>query len=232
MPEKPTAHGRVTSVGAAPAGALTPAAERSVTSFIVSVKVSPVAGLSTSTAQASVPAVPVRGSSRLNIASSIGVGPPSASAPSCSQRQRITAAVAATTPGNRRFSPVGGNGMSNARSSATVASTSSFSLSHCGSLTRMSIDSVFARADSPRGCSAPLTQTSNGTLCANSPKPGPACAGISPTNSANSPCGWRIMYVHDGLPPFISGRPGQRSELITAVDGRSSVRRRSAALVG
>ena len=120
--------------------------------------------------------------------------------------------------------------MSNARSSDTVASTSSFSLSQAGSLTRMSIDSVLASAARPRGCSAPLTQTSNGTFCANSPKPGPACAGISPTNSANSPCGWRIMYVQAGLPPFISGRPGQRSELITAVDGRSSVRRWSARL--
>src|ERR1700758_4881953 len=38
------------------------------------------------------------------------------------------------------------------------------------------------------------------------------------------------MYVQAGLPPFISGRPGQRSELITAVAGRSSVRRWSATL--
>ena len=73
-------------------------------SFSVSVKRSPVAGLSTSTAQASVPEVPVRGSSRLNIASSTGVGAPAGggSAPSCSQRQRSTAAMAATTPGNSR----------------------------------------------------------------------------------------------------------------------------------
>ena len=76
--------------------------------------------------QASVPEVPVRGSSRLNIASSTGVGPSADSAPSCSQRQRITAAVAATTPGNGRRSPCGGKRISKARSSATVASASSF----------------------------------------------------------------------------------------------------------
>ena len=65
MPEKPTAQGRVT---------LAPSGPGRVTSLSVRVKTSPVAGLSMSTAQASVPEGPVRGSSRANIASSTGVG--------------------------------------------------------------------------------------------------------------------------------------------------------------
>jgi hypothetical protein len=43
-----------------------------------------------------------------------------------------------------------------------LASASSFSFSHARSSERMSIDSALAIAPSPRGCSAPLTQTSNG----------------------------------------------------------------------
>ena len=189
-----------------------PSGPGSVTSFSVSVKASPVAGLSMSTAQASVPDGPVCGSSRLNIASITGVArlaAERAAAPSCSQRQRITAAVAATTPGNRRCSPCGGNGISKARSSATVASASSLSCSQAGSLARRSIDSVLASAPRPRGCSAPLTQTSKG--CGGAAA---LAARSSPTKSAKLA---ERVVDHEGPGRVAAGqlgpaRPAQRGQ--------------------
>ena len=177
-----------------------PSGVGSVTSFSVSVKDSPEAALSTSTDQASVPEGPVRGSSRLKRASTTGVGPPACRAPSCSQRQRSTAAIAATTPGKGRGWPSGGNGISKSRSSATVARASSFRRSQAASLVRRSIDSVLASAPRPRGCSAPLTHTSKGR------------GGVpsSPTKRAKWPKGCCTMKVQAALPAGSSGRPGQR----------------------
>ena len=71
-------------------------------------------------------------------------------------------ANAATMLGTRAGLPSGGIGQSKASSPAVRVSMSSFMRSHAWSCARMSIDSVFATAPSPRGCSAPFTQTSNG----------------------------------------------------------------------
>ena len=116
-------------------------------------------------------------------------------------------------------SPCGGNGISKARSSATVASASSLSCSQAASLARRSIDSVLASAPRPRGCSAPLTQTSNG-CCARRP----ASSGSSPTKSAKSPNGW-LDHVGPGrVAAGSSGRPGQRSDDSTGARQRGRAR--------
>src|ERR1035437_7678296 len=213
LPDKPTSQGRVT---------VRPSGPGRVTSWSGTVNASPVAGLSASTDHASVPDGPVCGSPWLNMASITGVGTLESlpgSALSWSQRQRITAAVAATTPGKSRRWPQGGNGISNECSSATVAKASSLSCSQAGSLARKSIDSVLARAPKPRGCSAPLTQTSNGLAAP------PSAGGSSPPNRAKSPNGGCTMHVHAGLPAGSSGRPGQRKDDNTGAGRRSSAKR-------
>jgi hypothetical protein len=53
-------------------------------------------------------------------------------------------------------------GQSKASSPLVRASMSSFVFSHALSCARMSIESVFATAPRPRGCSAPFTHTSKG----------------------------------------------------------------------
>ena len=133
-----------------------------------------------STVHESVPSVPVRGSSTLNMASSTGVGSWPSKAFIFSQRQRTTCASADTTPGTRFTSPCGGKRMSKASSPTVCASTSSFVFSHARSLARMSMESVLATAPRPRGCSAPLVQTSKGNARPSSPS-------TWPTKSAKRP---------------------------------------------
>ena len=99
--------------------------------------------------------------------------------------------------GTGAASPCGGKGISKARSSATVASASSLSCSQAASLARRSIDSVLASAPRPRGCSAPLTQTSKG--CGAAAVVG---RGSSPTKSAKSP---KRVLDHEG-PGRVAGR--------------------------
>ena len=117
--------------------------------------------------------------------STTGVCEGESSACNCSQRQRITCAIADTTLGTRLISPCGGKRMSNASSPTVLARTSSFILSQARSSARMSIESVFATAPSPRGCSEPLTQDSNGIAL-------PASS-TWPTKSAKRPYGDSIM---------------------------------------
>ena len=118
-----------------------------------------------STVQLIVPSGPAFGSFFENRALSTGVACWSRSlkTPSCSQRQCTMCAKAETTPLCHCRSPVGGIGIAKPCSSRALASASSFILSQARSSLRMSIDSAFAIAPRPRGCSAPLTQTSNGT---------------------------------------------------------------------
>ena len=67
-----------------------------------------------------------------------------------------------TRLGTRTLRPSGGIAISKPSSPPAFCSAESFMSSHARSSVRMSIDSVLAIAPRPRGCSAPLIQTSNG----------------------------------------------------------------------
>ena len=67
-----------------------------------------------------------------------------------------------TRLGTRTLRPSGGIAISKPSSPLAFCSAESFMSSHARSSVRMSIDSVLAIAPRPRGCSAPLIQTSNG----------------------------------------------------------------------
>ena len=117
--------------------------------------------------------------------------------------------------GHALHSPCGGNGMSKASSPMVFARVSSFSCSQAGSSARMSIDSVFATAPRPRGCSLPLTQTSNGMRLA-----------VFDVADEQSEVPVR-MFDHvspGGLPSASVGRPGQRRLASTGSGTRLDVR--------
>ena len=107
---------------------------------------------------------------------------------------------------------------------AVAASESSFLATQAASSQRKSIDSVFAIAARPRGCSLPVTQTSNG-------RARPACS-TWPTTTAKSPAGCSTSVVHDGLPPGRLGRLGQRSEASAGAGIAFRAMRRSASDCG
>ena len=142
-----------------------------VISFRPSTKSSPVRGLSTSTVHDIVPSVPVlrllqREHRVHHRRGAFAAGKRKIACQALVQLLARASARSARRPrpreGMRLRSPCGGKGMSKASSPPLFASASSFMRSHARSLARMSIDSVLATAPRPRGCSLPLTQTSNG----------------------------------------------------------------------